>query len=438
MILCGMCELVITPHLGSDIPGYYHARKGIDILDDLYAKAVVFDDGNSIIAFVAVDLFCVTSEQTAMIRSRIHHFTGIAMDGIAVSATHTITGGPNVEWSDRIHADQSYVDYFTSRAADAVICAYEKRMLCSIGFGHGSETQISFIRRYILKNGTVKTNPGACRDRIVKPDGSIDPEIGVLRIDDLNGNPIGMITNFACHMDTIGGCAFSADYSGALSRQLKTEFGEHIVSLFLLGACGDVNHINFMGENNIRMEHHKWMGQVLADHVCDIWKNIDVSSGHALAAARGRILLNRRFPGEEESREAERLLAEVVYDEKDLAAGDVRQVERFYSQVISEIAHDVKWKDSVSLEVQVFKIGEVIIFSLPGEYFAEFGIRLKSKSPYGFNIMNTQANGNAGYIPPKRAMPTGGFESRLSYLSNLEEDAEAAIEREAIKLVNRL
>ena len=438
MILCGMSELIITPHLDSDIPGYYHARKGMNILDDLYAKAVVFDDGNNIVALVAVDLICVTVEQTALIRSRAHHFTGIDMDRIAVSATHTITGGPNVEWSERIHADQSYVDYFVSRAADAVTSAYNKRILCSLGFGYGRETQISFNRRYLLTDGTVKTNPGAHRDRIVKPDGPIDPEIGIVRVDDVKGNPIGIITNFACHMDTVGGCAFSADYSGELSRQLKTRFGENIVSLFLLGACGDVNHVNFMVENNIRAEHHKWMGQVLAEDIGEIWKGINISSRHVITAAYSRVLLNRRFPGAEEARDAERRLAEVVYDEKDLSAGDVRQVDRFYSQVISEIAHDEKWKDRVSVEIQVFKIGDAVVFSLPGEYFAEFGIRLKSRSPYEFNIINTQANGNAGYIPTKRALRMGGFEGRLCHWSNLEEDAEAAIEHAAVNLVGLL
>jgi len=46
MTMCGMSELVITPPLGRNIPGYFAPRPAVGIKDDLFVKVAYFSDTN--------------------------------------------------------------------------------------------------------------------------------------------------------------------------------------------------------------------------------------------------------------------------------------------------------------------------------------------------------------------------------------------------------
>ena len=59
--------------------------------------------------------------------------------------------------------------------------------------------------------------------------------------------PVGSLTVFAVHADTVGGTEYSADYSGQLAAELRREFGDNFTSVFGLGTCGDINHIDVSG-----------------------------------------------------------------------------------------------------------------------------------------------------------------------------------------------
>ena len=52
----GFSKICINPPFGAPIVGYYEERLTKGILDDLFIRAVVFDDGNKKAAFVAIDV----------------------------------------------------------------------------------------------------------------------------------------------------------------------------------------------------------------------------------------------------------------------------------------------------------------------------------------------------------------------------------------------
>ena len=97
-----------------------------------------------------------------------------------------------------------------------------------------------------MTDGTVGWNPGKLNPRIVKPAGPTDPAVPVVAFDtpDESPKPIATAVNFAMHSDTVGGLHFSADYIGHLADALAKTRGEGHVTVFGLGTCGDVNHIN--------------------------------------------------------------------------------------------------------------------------------------------------------------------------------------------------
>ena len=56
--------------------------------------------------------------------------------------------------------------------------------------------------------------------------------------------PIACYVNFAMHLDTVGGLYYSADYPYTLAKALAAVKGDGLVTVFTIGCCGDINHIN--------------------------------------------------------------------------------------------------------------------------------------------------------------------------------------------------
>lgn len=88
----GGAAVKITPPLGIPLAGYYSARGAEGVADDLFAKALVLDDGKTKVALVVCDLIGLTRDVVVEARKLIEKQTGIAGDHVMISATHTHTG----------------------------------------------------------------------------------------------------------------------------------------------------------------------------------------------------------------------------------------------------------------------------------------------------------------------------------------------------------
>ena len=111
-----------------------------------------------------------------------------------------------------------------------------------MGFGTGIAPNVAFIRHYVMKDGTVRTNPGVGNPDIVRPLGEPDERCHVLRFD-REGKDSIVLVNFGNHPDTVGGSKISADWPGFVRRRVEHSL-EHVKCLFFNGAQGDVNHVN--------------------------------------------------------------------------------------------------------------------------------------------------------------------------------------------------
>jgi hypothetical protein len=111
-----------------------------------------------------------------------------------------------------------------------------------------------------MKDGTVRFNPGVRNPEIVRPAGPIDPDLPFILFTK-DKKPAGSLTVFALHADTVGGTEYSADYPGQLAAELRREFGDGFTSIFGLGTCGDINHIDVSGA---RRYDARLIGQQLA------------------------------------------------------------------------------------------------------------------------------------------------------------------------------
>src|SRR4029077_20106955 len=114
----------------------------------------------------------------------------------------------------------------------------------TLSAGSTEQLDLAFNRRFHMKDGTVRFNPGRDNPDVVRPAGPIDPAVNILRIADATGRTRAVVSNFALHLDTLGGTESSADYPYYLQQQLQAAVGHEIVSIFATGTCGDINHIN--------------------------------------------------------------------------------------------------------------------------------------------------------------------------------------------------
>ena len=253
----GFYEKEITPPLGSVIPGYFNIRRGSDVLDRLYARAVVVNDGNKKIAVISVDGLHPIGWVCEEIAKRIENYTGIPRENVMIGFIHTHTGLPfgrgGIPFeNDEIVADsiKGYMDVFTRLVADCAILANLRLQKCTASFGKGEVKGISFVRDYFMKNGTPQTNPPRTSPDIEGPVVEADYDVPVLFVKDETGTPKGAILGFACHADCVSGDKFSGDYVSVLSKELKKAYGEDFVSVFLLGCCGNINHFDVATDFN--------------------------------------------------------------------------------------------------------------------------------------------------------------------------------------------
>ena len=97
-----------------------------------------------------------------------------------------------------------------------------------VGEGSGYENRITMNRTLRLKNGkhwTIRHSNPCPPDEDVAEVGPIDPEIGILRVDRIDGRPLAVVYNFSCHPlfgDAKG--SVTANFPGVASKVIEDNF----------------------------------------------------------------------------------------------------------------------------------------------------------------------------------------------------------------------
>ena len=89
---CGFSKVCITPKLGSIMAGTMELKHATGVLDDLYARAISFYDGEKRALLISLDLCNMSTEVNDACRIRISEECGIDIDSIMLTCTHTHAG----------------------------------------------------------------------------------------------------------------------------------------------------------------------------------------------------------------------------------------------------------------------------------------------------------------------------------------------------------
>lgn len=411
----GVASTDITPPLGIPMAGYYHARGAEGVLDALFSKALVMESGGERAALVTVDLISVTRAITDEARAVIERETGIQGDRVMISATHAHTG-PELAGRGRRSARQGgeksvaadYTAALPAKIARSVRLASERLQPAQLRAAKGRCENLTYNRRYYMRDGSVGWNPGKLNPDIMLPAGPSDPEVGILYIEKPHAaGPAGGIAtyvNFAMHADTCGGSRLSADWPGALSRVLGAYHGPDHVALVTLGACGNLNHLDtsWGWPQTAPMEQHR-IATILGATVFQAYKQLQPVAAAPLRARSEIVELALPEVTPAQVEEARQTLA-VTKDDRGA---------NFMKQVRSYRALDVAARQGRPhrVEVQVVTLGrDVAWVSLPGEIFVELGLAIKKRSPFPYTYVVELANENIGYVPDRRSYAEGNYE----------------------------
>lgn len=410
----GVAVTEITPLMGIPMAGYYHERGADGVLDPLYSKALVIESGGERAALVVLDLLTIRRGITERARAAIEKTTGIRAGYIMISATHAHTG-PELDPGEsdsglagqrRLVAD--YAEALPGKIVESVRLANERLQPAQLGVAKSRCEDLSFNRRYFMRDGSVGWNPGKQNPDIVMPAGPSDPEVNLLYVEKPGAagptESIATYVNFGMHPDTCGGSKISADWPGALSRVLAGYHGSNHVTLVANGACGNLNHIDtsWRWPQGTVIEQHR-IATILGASVFQAYKKLAPIAGGPLRAKSEVVELGLPDITPAQVEEAKQILATT----KDDRAGNFMKLVRAHRAL--EIAGREGKPHRV--EVQVIALGKDVAWvSLPGEIFVELGLAIKKRSPFPRTFLVELANESIGYVPDRRSYAEGNYE----------------------------
>lgn len=401
----GAAVVDMTPDVGVSIAGYFEDRKAREIHDPINARALVLDNGEQALAIVVADLIALTEAETVPAKRRAAELTGIPVEHMMMSATHTHYG-PSTVGIFNSPKEEAYCEIVARKLGDAVRLAQNRLRPAVMGRASGSVPEEVFNRDWLLKDGRVVMNPGYLNPERVKPMGPTDPQVGLLALRTPEGEPIAALANYALHY--VGGPyhdEISADYFGFFAREMERMLGGG-VAILANGTCGNINNCNWdRAEPPYPHPYYQAerVGRVVAAEAYRRWNQIwDWSDDVPLAVVNSFPTFRRREPD-----------AEMLKQMEDLLSGPPNpdSSDWMYARERQELRKTPRERPA---QIQAMRVGDLGLVGLPGEVFVEIGLAIKEASPFPQTMVVELANYSLGYIPTDHALAEGSYETWLA------------------------
>lgn len=449
-VKAGFAERDITPGIGSEKPGGYAKAFHRFFHDPCKVRVALFDDGKRKVVLVALDALIVPRSVVLNARTEIEKATRIPASAVMISATHSHSSGPvgmvqprqfdsappdirQLAYDESSLADAGYLLRITHEIVQAVKAADAARAPAQLGFGFGHEDKAAYNRRQRMKNGQSWSHAGAMNPDIVDYAGPIDPQVGVIGAWDASGKLLGTVVNYACHATT-NPVGISANWIYYLERTIQGALDSRAPVVFVAGACGDVSQVDNLSPSQ-NPNGETWAqivgGRVGAEAV-KVLLSAPRGSNIPLDARQKTWRIARRAPSAETVAKARAVIARGKTPADNTAW--------LFAKETLMLTHLLATEPQAEVEVQALQIGPAVCVSNPAEYFVAYGLEIKKRSKFPFTIPVELANGCVGYVPTEEAFGPngGGYETRLTFYSNLEITAGRQIAEAGIALANEM
>src|SRR5436190_4328086 len=396
----GAAKVDVTP-IDSALPKNY-----LGVLDRVYARAIVLDNGYARAALVTVDAGGLSDAIWQAVTRQVEAELKIPSANVLLTATHTHSapGPPAADYAAKI--------------VDAVRRAQQKLTPGRVGYGTG-ESYIN-VNRQITDPRTGKWWEGPNRG------GPSDKTVAVLKFETLTGEPLAVYFNYAVHGVIAGQLdQISGDIPGASERYIEDSFGGSVVAVWSTGASGDQNPIYFQQTydlRDIRIKDYAKRGVDISNAMPPGGEGLDRNNravARLMNQQRQMVSSMGQFLGEE-----------VRYVMRGIERMDTAAAVQGSFTTIScpgrertnqgRAGFEGTYQDGppVDIRLGLLRLGDVMIGAVNAEVFNPIARRLKQESPYKAPMMTTLTNGAArsGYIPDDESFGKYTFEVLSSRL----------------------
>ncbi len=441
-LLAGVARADITPPVGvaqMNWGSQTHVQAvGIDPAG-MTATALVLSDGERKFAMVDVDRILVAGLEPAI--EEASRRTGIPPDHIRIGVSHThagvmvspAKGPPGLDLTPLVAMAERYRLAVVDKIAGIVEEADRRLQPAHMHGGSGLGT-ININRRV---RAAGDRPPAVGRN----PDGFVDRELIVFRIDDWEGRCMAVIANFPCHGTVLAyeNRVISPDWVGMMRATVERAF-PGALTLFFQGAAGNQGPVEgFTGDLSVAHRLGRTLGHQVAAIAMQIEtvRRVPTFEGFVESTAyqakqhwrvRGprdarlgfasRVVdVPRRTYSESEvegmrerleraRRQLEGMPADASARDRHQTAARVRRFADLLEQWTRRADPSPR-----QIEVQALRVGQLAIVSMPGEPFAEIGKAVRSGSPFEFTMFCGYSDGIGGdYVATAEEYAHGGYE----------------------------
>ena len=395
----------ITPAGEVTLAGSPSPKKTSEVKTRLYVRALVLSSAETKVAIVTLDTLKYPVDLTVKARASIEQATGIPAANVIICSSHTHSGPL---WS-------YYPDKLVTLITEAVSKAAKDLTPCTLGMARGRAEGVAECRR-VIKDGHAwnrwQLKPGEA-DKY-PAEGPADPDFDLLALRSADGKYQAILYNFACHAANNRAPLISADYPGDVELYVQKQLGYAVPTLFLTGACGDVNPIY-----SVRRD---LFGEKLGGEILRCLGLLEPMAKPTLAVeAREFQMPGREHP---EFREAE------------VARNWPGQLEHYRKAYTTMKERE---KPSYPYFITGIRIGQdFAIVTNANELFCSIAMKIKEQSPFKHTMTVEQTNGAHGYVPSSKAFVGGSYETWFGEHSYLTTQAAGIIEKESVEVLKKL
>ena len=395
----GVASVKVTPDKPVVLAGYAARTRPFESVEqDIYAKALALKDAAGHRAvLVTMDLCTMPPDVSAPVLQRIARQGGLEPAQVVLSLSHSHSA-PVVSLGrteDPVPSGQQAADTaaYTRSLQDKLVEVAGQALahLAPARLSWGSGV-CSFVmnRRQFTDKGVILG---------VNPRGLVDRSVPVLRIDSADGKVRAVLFGYGCHNTTLPSkyLAVSGDYAGYAKAYVQEQF-PGAEALFMMGCGGDANP-----EPREQIQAARDHGQELGREVCRVL-NAKLQPVHGpLACAAVTAELPLKTPSREE-------LQQIVAHGPGLQRDSARQM-------LAVLDRDGRLPASHPAPVEAWQFGKDLTFiALPDEVVVEYIPDLeRAVGPMRLWVAG-YCQEVAGYIPSRRILEEGGYETRGLYI----------------------
>jgi len=404
--MAACAEIDITPQLPITLAGSLSERTAKSIADPLFARLLLMKNGDTSLLFILLDVIGISNPDANFLRETLSQKINTPQANICVACTHTHSGPAMMDAFDS-KKETAYVEQTLQQIITTSTKLPSQLQPAEVAWGTGFENRPAYNRRYIMKDGTLKTNPGIGNPEILHPAGPTDPAFPVLLLRNKNGEPLAVLASFSLHyVGADGGDVISADYFGAFARAIKSKYGKQCLAMLAHGASGDINNVNaqqkpepWFPDKARPSQKCAVVGEMLASQVEQIWNAATFHDDIPIAAAKSTFVQQVHKIDDREN------------DTAKANDASLSQMERVFAK---ERLLLLEYPDTIEMPMLAWRIGNWAMATFTGQMFAQCALDLRYASPFETTAIVELANGWGGYVGRRMDYLLVGYEMQLA------------------------